>query len=156
MRFLQSEIGADPIVIEGVFPAPPEKVFAAFTEPEQVMKWFGPKPGALHSAEIDLREGGKWRFVESLEKERTVAFEGTYLEIERNQRLVFSWAKVVYEGEEREDSGDSRVEITFDPHPEGTRVRLIHSQIDDETMRRGFGGGWERGLGNLSAHLSNT
>ncbi len=63
LPFVQTAPGADPIIVTGFLAASPAKVFRAWTDPKVVMKWFGPTPGALISAEIDLRQGGKWRFV---------------------------------------------------------------------------------------------
>ena len=56
--FLRSAPGSDPIVVEGTFAASPERVFRAWTRPEEVRKWFGQQPDSLESAEIDLRVGG--------------------------------------------------------------------------------------------------
>ena len=55
LDFLQTEQGDDPVVVEGHFAAPPAKVFQAWTDPDIVMKWFGPAPNSLHSAAIDLQ-----------------------------------------------------------------------------------------------------
>ena len=47
--------------IERLIPAPPERVFEYWTEPELVAKWFGPGDFDVPSSELDLRPGGKWR-----------------------------------------------------------------------------------------------
>ena len=39
--------------------ATPEKVFAAWTDPEKIVKWFGPDSGPVHQAEADVRVGGR-------------------------------------------------------------------------------------------------
>ncbi|WP_246660567.1 SRPBCC domain-containing protein [Nitratireductor sp. XY-223] len=157
MQFVKTEIGADPIVVEGYFSAPPCDVFRAWTDPDIVMKWFGPRPGSLHAAEIDLRRGGRWRFLETVDTGKTVGFEGEYLAIENDRRLVFTWSKFVARASgERESTPGSQVEIVLTPKGSGTDIRIVHSAIRDEPMRRGFAGGWEQGMINLCAILEKV
>ena len=148
-RFLQSEPGADPIVVEASIAASPEAVFDAWTRPEQVKAWFGPKPYSLAAAEIDLRVGGRWCFVESLEADHTMAFEGEYLAIARPERLAFTWSQVRDTDGRREASPLSRVDVEFARDGEGTRVRVVHSGIPERPARVGFAGGWDRAMGQL-------
>ncbi len=46
--------------LEREFKAKPDKVFAAWIEPEQIAKWFGPEGMTIPRKEIDARVGGKW------------------------------------------------------------------------------------------------
>ena len=71
------------INLSRVFDAPPELVFEAMTKPEHVRQWWG-RLGEGYSVpvcEIDLRVGGKWRFVNRHPKGEA-AFHGEYLEID--------------------------------------------------------------------------
>ena len=141
LEFVRTEPGDDPIVVEGYFGVSPEKAFEAWTDPNIVMKWFGRQPNGLHSATIDLRTGGIWRFLESKDGDRSVGFEGQYLDVKPNEKLVFSWARVItHDGGGREATPTSRVEVEFTPRGSGTHVRLVHSAIHDEDTRRRFGG----------------
>src|SRR6476646_4136392 len=73
-----------------LFDAPPELVFDVMTKPEHVKEWWG-RLGEGYSVpvcEIDLRVGGKWRFVNRHAKGEA-AFNGEYREIARATRLVF-------------------------------------------------------------------
>lgn len=75
------------ILMTRVFNAQRHLVFDAFTQPEHVRQWWGPRNTKVTFCEIDLRVGGTWRFV--LEDEGTdVAFNGVYREIARPDRLV--------------------------------------------------------------------
>ena len=80
------------LVLERLIPAPPERVFEYWTEPELVAKWFGPGDFDVPSSDLDLRPGGKWRTtIRSPEGElRTVS--GVYNTIDPPHRLVFTWA----------------------------------------------------------------
>ena len=153
-NFVQSRPGDDPIIVESFFAAPPTKVFRAWTEPEAVMKWFGYEPNSLHSASIDLRLGGTWQFLISKNTEKTVGFEGEYLDIKTGERIVFSWSHVVaHTNGQREESPASKVEITFTAKGAGTDVRLVHSAIATEDARKGVGGGWQVAFGSLQTLL---
>ncbi|WP_422367188.1 SRPBCC family protein [Pelagibius sp.] len=156
MDFLKSVPGDDPIVVEGYFPASPERVFSAWTDPEAVMKWFGHGLNSLHSATIDLRPGGAWRFVRTKDAEKSVGFEGEYQEIAPGEKLVFSWAHVVVQADgAREATPYSRVEVTFTPTGKGTTVRVVHSAVRSEDARRGIGGGWQSAFTCLAEILAS-
>lgn len=157
MEFVKSEPGDDPVVVEGYFAASPAKVFEAWTDPDIVVKWFGHAPNSLHSATIDLRPGGAWRFVRSKDDDRSVGFEGRYLVVQPGEKLVFSWAHVIaHANGEREATPDSQVEVTFTPRGKGTYVRLVHSAVRSEDARRGIGGGWEAAFGSLASALDES
>lgn len=157
LEFVRTEPGEDPIVVEGYFAATPARVFQAWTDPNIVMKWFGRAPNSLHSATIDLRQGGAWQFLESSDGEKSVGFEGEYLDIEPGERLLFTWSQVVaHTSGEREATPLSQVEVIFTAQGRGTHVRLVHSAVHDEDTRRGFGGGWAFAFNTMSALLSNS
>ena len=75
--------------ISRLFAAPREAVFRAWTDPEALVKWWGPQ-GCTARAELDPRTGGKWRsvMVHSDGEENIVG--GVYLEISAPERLVFT------------------------------------------------------------------
>lgn len=76
------------ILITREFDAPAELVFDVWTTPEHVRNWWGWETDPMTLCEIDLRVGGKWRFVAVNEDYGEVEFYGEYLEIDRPQRLV--------------------------------------------------------------------
>lgn len=86
----------DQILITREFDARPELVWRAWTTPELVKRWFGGNHGEVLSAEIDLRVGGRWRYVTSAGEGRQAAFHGEYREIVPGERLV---STEVYEGD---------------------------------------------------------
>ena len=76
------------ILITREFAAPKHLVYKAVTTPELVKKWWNAKRGEVTVAEIDLREGGKWRYVMVADGGMEVAFHGEYKEIVPNERIV--------------------------------------------------------------------
>ena len=156
-EMLKSAPGHDPIIIEAYFAVRPARVFQAWTDPDQVKQWFGQAPNTLHSAVIDLRPGGVWRFLESKTAEMSIGFEGEYLDIEPGERLVFTWSKVITRASgTRKATPKSRVEVTFAPNGDGTDVRLVHFAVPDEPNRRGFGAGWSFALGTMRTLLASA
>jgi len=83
------------ILITREFDAPRALVFDAFTTPELVRRWWHAKRGEMTSCEIDLRVGGKWRYVAIAKGGVEVGFHGEYREIVPNERIV---STEVYEG----------------------------------------------------------
>jgi uncharacterized protein YndB with AHSA1/START domain len=85
----------DQILITREFDAPKHLVYKAFTTPELVKRWWHANRGEMTVAEIDLREGGKWRYVMVAEGDFEVGFHGEYREIVPNERIV---STEIYEG----------------------------------------------------------
>jgi uncharacterized protein YndB with AHSA1/START domain len=83
------------ILIMREFDAPRDLVYKAWTSPDLVKRWWGAKRGEVTVAEIDLRVGGKWRYVGVMPDGTEVAFHGEYREIVPNERIV---STEVYEG----------------------------------------------------------
>ena len=83
------------ILITREFDAPKELVYKAFTTPELVKRWWHANRGEMTIAEIDLRVGGKWRYVMVADGGFEVGFHGEYREIVPNERIVSTEA---YEG----------------------------------------------------------
>ena len=79
---------ATEILITRVFDAPAELVFDAWTTPDIVKRWWAGDRGVVTEAQIDLRVGGKWRWVMTANGGFEVAFSGEYREIDRPHRLV--------------------------------------------------------------------
>ena len=76
------------ILIEREFDAPAHLVYTAWTTPELVKRWWHAKRGEVTLAEIDLRVGGRWRYVMVTDDGSEVGFHGEYREIVPDQRLV--------------------------------------------------------------------
>lgn len=83
------------ILITREFDAPPHLVYKAYTTPELVKRWWSGRRGTVTVAEIDLRVGGRWRYVMVANRGFAVAFNGVFREIVPNERIVTT---EVYEG----------------------------------------------------------
>src|SRR3979409_410741 len=83
------------IVITREFDAPKHLVYKAWTTPELIQRWWSGDRGEVTIAEVDLRVGGRWRYVMTAKGGFEVAFHGEYREIVPNERIV---STEVFEG----------------------------------------------------------
>lgn len=83
------------ILITRSFAAPRHLVYKAWTTPELIKRWWSANRGEVTKADVDLRVGGKWRWVLMTDRGFEVAFHGEYREIVPNERLLFT---EVFEG----------------------------------------------------------
>ena len=83
------------IVVTREFAAPKHLVFKAYTTPELIKRWWTAKRGTATVCEVDLRVGGKWRYVMVTEQGFEVAFHGEYKQVVPNEKLV---STEVFEG----------------------------------------------------------
>jgi uncharacterized protein YndB with AHSA1/START domain len=110
------------ILIERDFAAPRHLVYKAFTSPELVSKWWVGQRGDMKLAEIDLRVGGKWRYVMIARGKFEVAFHGEYREIVPNERLV---STEVYEGIPDADAHPTVNTMTLKQVGDITKMRVL-------------------------------
>jgi uncharacterized protein YndB with AHSA1/START domain len=76
------------LVLTRVFDAPSRLVFDALTRPELLKRWYGPAGWSLELCEIDLKVGGRWRFVIRKPDGKAVGQRGVYREIVPAERIV--------------------------------------------------------------------
>ena len=128
--------------------ATPEKVYAAWTDPQKLTQWFGPDEGKVVSATTDLRVGGRFRVVFHTMDGEQHDVSGVYDAVVPNEKLSFSWAWRTMP--ERE----SHVTLTFKREDDGTLLTLFHEQFADEAARDGHQQGWTGALDKLERLLS--
>ena len=121
------------ILITREFDAPRDLVYKAWTTPELVKRWWTARRGEATLAEIDLRAGGRWRYVMVTEDGTEVAFHGEYREIVPNERIVTT---EVYEGvpEEARPEEDVVNTVTF-AEAEGRTTVTILTQAPSKEVR---------------------
>jgi uncharacterized protein YndB with AHSA1/START domain len=132
------------------FSASPEKVYAAWTDPQKLIRWLRPEimvPDTVQ-AEIDLRVGGRYRFSFRANGGEYFEVGGVYREVISNARLAFTWAW--HSTPERE----SYVEISLSPDGSGTLLTLHHAQFADQKARDSHEQGWTIMLDNIANLLA--
>jgi uncharacterized protein YndB with AHSA1/START domain len=123
------------VEIARVFDAPPERVYRAFTDPDQFAEWYGPVGFPVHreTVELDARVGGRQRFtmVSDADPSIRTGFDGRFVEVVHNALLSSSGAwdgipgqseawpsnlRVEFHGQD----GKTRLVVREGPHPPGT------------------------------------
>jgi len=123
-----------------------ERLFDAWTQPQQLRAWWGPRPVTCSGAEVDLRVGGRYRIDNALPDGTIVVIEGEFEVVEAPHKLVYTWRAG--------DDEASRVTVRFEPRGDATEVIVIHEQIPNETLRESHEGGWIGCLDGLERHFA--
>jgi uncharacterized protein YndB with AHSA1/START domain len=143
------------ILITREFAAPKHLVFKAYTTPELVKRWWSGERGEVTLAEIDLRVGGRWRYVMMANEGFEVAFHGEYREIVPNERLVSTEVFEGLPGEQYPDGADSGTlnTATFTEIDGRTRLEILvecpSMEIRDAIIGSGMEAGMQEGMDKL-------
>lgn len=144
---VQSEketIAARELVLTRLFEAPPEKVYRAWTEPDLLKRWFAPLPWTTPVAILDVRPGGANVIIMRSPHGEDIPNHGIYLEVVKNQRLVFTDAYT--RAWEPSEHPFMTVILTFEDLDGKTHytARVRHWTVADREAheQRGFHQGW--------------
>jgi uncharacterized protein YndB with AHSA1/START domain len=129
--------------------ASPERLFAAWTDPRELRRWWGPRGATCPVAEVDLRAGGRYRIANRFADGRTVWIVGEFEVVAPPHRLVYSWR--LEPGPQRSE----RVTVTFEPRGEATEVVVVHERIPDAHTRDQHEQGWAGCLDGLARYLGD-
>jgi uncharacterized protein YndB with AHSA1/START domain len=135
------------IRVERIFDAPRDRVFAAYTDPELIPRWWGPRGTTTIVDELDATTGGIWRFVMRNEDGSETVFRGVFREVVAPERIVqtFEW-----------DGMPGRVSVdtaTFEDLGDRTRIvstSIFHTPEERDSM---LDSGMERGMNETYARL---
>jgi uncharacterized protein YndB with AHSA1/START domain len=151
----QSEFAEREIVISRVFDAPREMVWNAWTDPKQVVKWWGPRGFTTTIHEMDVRAGGIWRQTMHGPDGANYPGESAFLEVVKHQRIVFS-----HTGNKAGGPGSSfRSTWTFEDEGDQTKVTIrmvFDTQQERERVEKEFHAveGGKQTLGRLGEYLA--
>jgi uncharacterized protein YndB with AHSA1/START domain len=141
-------------------PAPPERVYRAWLDPELLRRWLAPGVEVTR-VEVDERVGGHYRIWQGDADGEAGGFECELLELVPSERIVFRWGFV---GPERlaGPAFDSLLTITLRDEQNGaTALTLVHERLDDlhaamPWVAENVGPGWEMVLGKLAAIIEEV
>jgi uncharacterized protein YndB with AHSA1/START domain len=139
------------IVMTRVFDAPRHLVFDAWTKPEHLKRWFGPRGWTLPVCEMDRRPGGAWhsrmRSPEGLEYSN----RGVVQEIVEPERLVFTFA---WDDDDGKPGREMLITITLAEHGSGTEMTFIQADLESVEDRDRHLEGWTESFDKLAEHLA--
>lgn len=137
-----------PLRVSRFIKSPPERVFAAWTDPDQLLKWWGPRGVQCARAEMDGRKGGTYRIDNRLPDGSLVVIAGRFLTWDPPSLLSYTWW--VEPGAQPEAE---HVTVHFAAVESGTNVTVIHERIVDPAVRKSHRAGWEGCLEGLDLHF---
>lgn len=144
-----TDTAARQLTLSRVFDAPARLLFAAYSRPEHLMKWFGPVGWPLTLCEVDFRVGGRFRFaMTGPSGEQNTPFGGQYLAIEPDRRIVYD------NGFETPGAPRMVHEVTFVEVDGRTTLTLLTTfesvAMKEEYVGVGFAEGTNSGLDQLA------
>lgn len=146
------------ILITREFAAPRHLVYRAWTKPELVRRWWGGQRGEMQVVDIDLRVGGRWRYVLVAHGGLEVAFHGTYREIVSNERIVTT---EIFEMPDTPEPADDQAPlniVSFTESDGRTRVSLLvqcpTQELRDIIVSSGMELGLQEQMDELEALLA--
>jgi uncharacterized protein YndB with AHSA1/START domain len=119
-----AEPGKQEILITREFDAPRELVFKAFTDPELVPQWWGPRRLSTEVDKMDVRPGGQWRFINRDAEGNEYAFHGVYHQVLAPERVIDT-----FEFEGLPETGHVTLETMKLEELPGGRTKLIAQSV---------------------------
>ena len=136
--------GTTTLRVQRTFPATRERVFRAWTEREALEQWFRPGGMGMTITKLDVQVGGSYCFDLA---DGSASLVGTYLEIVRPEKLVFTWSGAGTHGKE------TLVTVEFIEHGPLTQVVLTHEWFSSKDMCSRHQAGWQALLDRLTEVL---
>jgi uncharacterized protein YndB with AHSA1/START domain len=131
-------MGKPPLVVDRILPAPPDVVFAHWSDPRSLALWMRPEEGMREATvDLDFRVGGKFEI--TMHGDADFRQQGRYVEIEPDRKIVMEWiSEWMPEGERH-----TRVTVTFEASgDDATRLTLIHEELPASDAYDGHEAGW--------------
>jgi uncharacterized protein YndB with AHSA1/START domain len=135
--------------LERVLPAPRAVVFAAFTEPDELARWWGPEGFTIPSVDFTARVGDRYRIEMQPPDGDAFHLSGELREVERPSRLAYTF---VWEPSDADDV-ETLVTLTFRELGESTAVALAQRAFKTEQRRALHHEGWSESLDKLERLL---
>jgi len=138
------------LVITRIIDAPRSLVFKAWTQPEHIVRWWGPRGFTHIDSEMDIRVGGTYRFGMRSPQGTEHWKRGVYREIVEPERIVFSFA---WEAPDGTLGHELLTTVTLDEQGTQTRLTLRQTGFDATEWRDGHQQGWASTLDRFAEYV---
>jgi uncharacterized protein YndB with AHSA1/START domain len=143
--------GEPELVIIRIFDAPRPLVFKLWTEPEHLMRWWGPRGFTPISGRMDVRQGGRWSRLMRSPDGSVIRKHGVYRELVAPERLVLTY---ITDDAAGNPGPETLVTVTFADLGGKTRLTLHQTAFQSVAEREDHRRGWTSALERFTEHLS--
>jgi uncharacterized protein YndB with AHSA1/START domain len=130
------------LTVSKLLPASSDEAFDMWLNPQSIRRWMCPGDSTVSYVEVQPVVGGSFRIDMRSPDDRVMVHTGTYLDIQRPSRLVFTWNSPALEQ-------GSQVTVTFADHPDGCLLELHHELLPDQQSVDNHRAGWSDILEHL-------
>ena len=130
--------------------APIERVFQAFTDADELSKWFGPENFTIGVSEMDRRVGGAYRIAMHAPDGEVYTVKGVIQDLVEPTLIAYTWT---WEEDDEAEEHESLVTIRFTDANGGTEIELIHTQLASGESAQSHTSGWTSSFNDLDRYL---
>ena len=145
------------ITVSRLIEAPPDRVYEAFLDPDELAAWLPPTGFSAEVHELEPEEGGRFRITFTGDTEELAEYDhtfgGTYLELVPGERIVHTDE---FETDDPGMVGEMTVTITFEAVPDGTEVTVHQTGIPGAVSPEDARAGWTDSLENLARLVESS
>jgi uncharacterized protein YndB with AHSA1/START domain len=134
------------LTISRVIAASPEKLYDAWTNPEVMLKWWGPEGVTVPEHRLDIRVGGGWKTTMLQPTGNRVVCSGVYRLLDRPRRVAMTWAWTQPDGQR---GHETVVDVSFEKVERGTRMTLVQKTFANAEQEALHNQGWTSSLDKL-------
>jgi uncharacterized protein YndB with AHSA1/START domain len=133
------------------YPVSRERLYSAWTDPEEAKHWFGSEGARVREIRMDVRPGGQYHISASCSGAEICSAVGEYLEVTPPSRLVYTWRWL---DDPDWEGVDSIVTVEFNEQPGGAEVHLTHRRFPSPEHRARHEQGWSDSLEKLGRQVA--
>jgi len=135
------------------FAVPVERLYAAWTDPDQACQWMGPENVSCRIDQWDFEEGGRYEIVLVSSESKEHGARGVFGTIDPPHRLTMSWT---WQHEGQMQGLETFLDLKFKALDDGTsELRLTHTMLPNPEMAEGQAEGWQSAFECLDAFLAD-
>lgn len=139
---------------EKTFPVSVDELYDGWVNPEKLKQWWKPAGNQLREVEIDLTQGGQFRYVfETKDGQEDLKITGDYKEVEPKKRLVYSWNWELPHTQ-AVSNNEFQLTIEFSNDQDNSKIKVTQENFKDQESIHPHQEGWNKALNDLHNFLA--
>ena len=143
-----------PVNVSKDFAAASDILYRAWTEPDQLKKWWKPMGNQLTEVNTDLKEGGEIEYKFKSEGSENLVIRGEYLEVIPNEKLVYTWKWHVQD--EALDDSEYTLTVNFKSADQRSSIQISQEDNNSRESIKPHQHGWDEALNHLAEYLESN